>query len=168
MEKSLNVLRNHGTLCTKTTFERPQKVGIKLGTYIRNYWQRVPMKLYYILNVQWRIIFRWMRNYDENEMGRFRQTIHNNPNLFMLPTGTRQTYHKFDVDIFLLPSCDINILGYTSQFLVFDLDFLGIWAESHKVCYVPFHFVPPINHARVTIHFCDPPMDRLSGLMDLL
>ena len=49
---------------------------------------------------------------------------------------------------------------------MFYLDLLAIGALTHKVCYIPFHAIPPIEFQKIAVHLSGTWMNKISRGMD--
>lgn len=73
------------------------------------------MKLYYLIYVQFGMVFRQILNFDGNKAGEFCHFINDEPNRIMLPLSTCETHDKVHIYILPLPSSNMCLLVATSS-----------------------------------------------------
>ena len=83
-------------------------------------------------------------------------------------THIDSTHYEVHVNVFPLGSRNINYLSQTTKILTLEHYLLTITVTSHKLRFVPFQTILPVDLFKIMIHFCGTRMGKISETMCFL
>ena len=104
-----------------------------------------------LINIKFCIILGSVGRLHRYKVSRLSQPVHNNLYGVMLPPTPRKNNHKVHINVFPLPSRNLNNLSQTTKLKMLCLNLLTIRTLSHIFCNVLLHAIPPRDLFKIMI-----------------
>ena len=132
-------------LSTKSHFKWHREIRGKMRTSISDDRKKEPIIHDNIINVKLDIVLQWIYCFNRQKARILTQPFNYHPNRVIFPASTRSPFDETNIDHFLLRIRNLYLWSHTHWFFMFYLDMLAIGELTHKICFIPFHVIQPID-----------------------